>query len=44
MLTKLKTKLHDSVSAKPFDTSRLGDAVRELTPADRVVTDINTLP
>ena len=43
-LTKLKTRLHDSLVAKPFNTARLGDAVRELTPADRIVTDINTLP
>ena len=43
-LTELHRDLAAALAAEHFDTAKLGDAVRETTPADRVVNAINAIP
>jgi hypothetical protein len=43
-LASLHRDLAAAVQAKRLDTAKLGEAVRETTPADRVVNAINALP
>jgi hypothetical protein len=43
-LTTLHRDLVAALEAKRLDTAQLGEAVRETTPADRVVNAINALP
>jgi hypothetical protein len=43
-LGELHRDLAAALASRPLDTDKLGAAVRETTPADRVVSAINVLP